>query len=84
MKRCETCKHWEKNKGKYLPQFGTCHGIAMRYELTEWDKESGTIVLTEEAKHMKAFVTDGSDYYAALLPAKDFGCVMHEEGKYES
>ena len=31
MKRCETCKHWEKNKGNYL---------------------------------------------------KDFGCVMHEEGKY--
>lgn len=82
MKHCETCKHWEKNKGNYLKDFGKCHGIGMSYAATEWSKEEDTVVLKAGYEHIKAFVEDGSDYYAALTPTKYFGCVMHEEGKY--
>lgn len=82
MKRCETCKHWEQHSRNYLPQFGKCHGIGMNYGATEWSKEEGTLVLKAGYEHVKAFVEDGSDYYAALTSTKDFGCVMHEEGKY--
>ena len=84
MSRCETCKHWEQHSKKYLPEFGKCHGIGMSYDETEWDKETGKTKLKQGSEHIKAFVEDGSDYYAALLPTKDFGCVMHEEGKYVS
>lgn len=82
MKHCETCKHWEKRGKKFLPEFGVCHGIGMNYGATEW-KEGG-YALKAGYEHVKAFVEDGSDYYAALTPTKDFGCVMHEEGKYVS
>ena len=54
----------------------------MNYAATEWSKEEDTVVLKAGCEHIKAFVEDGSDYYAALTPTKDFGCVMHEEGKY--
>ena len=84
MKHCETCKHWEKRAKKFLPEFGVCHGIGMNYAETEWDKETGKIKLKQGSEHIKAFVEDGSDYYAALISTKDFGCVMHEEGKYVS
>ena len=80
MKRCETCKHWEKRGKKFLPEFGVCHGIGMNYDATEW--KEGVAALKAGYEHVKAFVEDGSDYYAALTPTKDFGCVMHEEGKY--
>lgn len=79
MKTCETCKHWEQNRGSYLPDFGTCHGIGMSYRATEWLPEEEGSVLKKGYKNVKAFVEDGSDYYAALKPTKDFGCVMHEE-----
>jgi len=76
MKNCGTCKHWEE-KGSYIEGVGKCHGIKMRDEVTEWTTEG---LIVEEGN--LAFVTDGSDYYAALLPMKDFGCVMHEEGTW--
>jgi hypothetical protein len=56
----------------------------MRDYATVWDEEIGTRVIAKGYEHVKAFVKDGSDYYAVLLPAKDFGCVMYEEGKYLS
>lgn len=82
MKNCGTCMYWEYTESRKLQGFGKCHGISMSWDATEWDQQTGCLVLTKENKHVKAFVEDGSDYYAALIPSKDFGCVMHVEGKY--
>ena len=80
MKHCETCKHWEE-KGTYTKGVGKCHNIDMIDNDVEWSQGEGR-VLRKGREHVKAFVEDGSSYYAALLPTKDFGCVMHEEGTW--
>ena len=80
MKHCETCKHWEE-KGTFTKGVGKCHGINMIYDDTEWVNGGGR-VLRSGREHVTAFVEDGSSYYAALLPTKTFGCVMHEEGTW--
>jgi hypothetical protein len=35
--------------------------------------------LKSEYANQKAFVSDGSDYYAELSTTKDFGCTEHKE-----
>lgn len=83
MKKCETCKNWEpNNRTMFLPDFGKCHGIGMNYSHTEWCDDEEATQLKEESKHILAFVEDGSDYYAALICKKEFGCAMHREGKW--
>ena len=84
MNKCENCKHWEaNNRTAFLPEFGKCHGIGMNYNHTEWIDNKQSVQLKENSKHIMAFVEDGSDYYAALICTKDFGCLMHQEGVYD-
>ena len=83
MNNCGTCKYWESNaRSMFLPDFGKCHGIEMNYDHTEWTDKRSTAQLKEGSKHILAFVEDGSDYYAALICKKEFGCAMHREGKW--
>jgi hypothetical protein len=49
----------------------------MYWDATEY--VDGVIKLTDECKNQKAFVSDGSDYYAELTTLGDFGCVSHKE-----
>lgn len=83
MNNCGTCKYWESSaRSMFLPDFGKCHGIEMNYNHTEWTDRRSTAQLKEGSKHILAFVEDGSDYYAALICKKEFGCAMHREGKW--
>ncbi len=76
---CGTCRYWKEKQGNYLPDFGYCNAITMSYDKTEWSTDKSKRVLKEEHKNVKAFVEDGSDYYAALLCTKYFFCNMYEE-----
>lgn len=63
MSNCKTCKHWNTNDQLE----GVCERIHGPQE-----PES------EDIHDVLAYVEDGSDYYAALITAADFGCVLHE------
>lgn len=77
MKRCETCFYWDKNEH----QIGTVHKCTMPvmfWDATDWSVDSGR-ALKPEFSNQKAFVSDGSDYYAEFSTTKDFGCIEHKE-----
>lgn len=79
MKTCETCAHWQPEKGyERLKDIGNCKMVIMFWDTTEWSKE-GYLVTKEEYKNQKAYVQDGSDYHASLHTRKDFGCSEHKE-----
>jgi len=78
---CASCKYWEKehvDAPKNI-EIGACQKVQMFWYSTEWKEVDGYYarVLTDEST--KAFVQDGSDYYAELLTLPDFGCVQFEE-----
>ena len=82
MKHCKTCRFWEEPSEKSssgIPHLGRCRAVVMVWDAGEWE-EVGRILKPEYA-HLKAFVTDGSDYWAALLTLPTFGCVQHEPRK---
>lgn len=72
MNTCGTCKYkgdaiegWDDDMDKYGPTgFFLCTFIEQK-------------IRGEEAK-TKAYVKDGSDYYAALCVDDDFGCTLWE------
>ena len=89
MKNCETCKHWERWDARDIPYksgIGECHMVVLFWDASHWGDVGGEYnrVILPEYKDQKAFVQDGSDYLASLYTRKDFGCVSHEEGKYEA
>ena len=93
MKTCGTCKHWKPiatepydlNEGsQYPPGCGHCQAV----EHPEgFETDGGSNKAYEELRKKKnahktaakAYVEDGSGYYAALICKTDFGCVLHEE-----
>lgn len=88
IKHCETCKHWGK-PGEGGEDFRTCTAVVhdKRGLVNEWrsdqldddgyDPEEKAEILGFRSTH-SAIVQDGSGYYAALKPRRDFGCVLHE------
>lgn len=74
-RKCATCKHWHGEQN--ADETRTCAAVPMLWDATEWS-EDGRRVTSPKFANTLAFVTDGSDYFAALLTKPDFGCVMHE------
>ena len=82
MKTCATCKHWNRSRpyqSGYGLGIGTCDAVVQFWAATEWNEDGDARVFMPEHKDKKAFVQDGSDYYAELLTMPDFGCIQHEE-----
>ena len=78
MKTCQTCKFWQQSESEQGSEFGLgrCKAVPMFWDSTEWDEGFNRRVTAAFAE-TKAFVQDGSDYFAKLLTKPDFGCVMH-------
>ena len=75
---CENCKYW-KDKESYSyskVNVNKCAKIKMFWACVEWSEESELI---KKDSDTKAFVQDGSDYFAELLTLKDFGCNQFEK-----
>ncbi len=79
---CKDCKHWvraDKYESGYYQGLGRCAAALMFWDCTEWKKVGECArVLKSEYENNKAFVQDGSDYYAFLLTKPDFGCVQYK------
>lgn len=91
MRTCKDCKHWKKGEDydegdkvarpyhpvTFDPQTEEktveTYGYAVRY------CEHPKILFYERPEIDGAAVVDGSDYFAALLTAESFGCILHEE-----
>lgn len=80
MERCKTCKHWEKPESDHgeVPGTGKCKAVVQFWDATEWDDDYEKRTLKQKYAGRRAFVQDGSDYYAELKTLSDFGCVQHE------
>jgi len=83
MKRCKTCKHWQKPDSNYgeIPGSGKCRAAVQFWDATEWAGYGGRRVLKSEYTGRLFFVQDGSDYYAEMKTLPDFGCVQHEDAR---
>ena len=81
MKRCETCKHWDRPKSDYgeVPGTGKCKAVVQFWKATEWNEDYDRRTLKPEFSNRLAFVQDGSDYYAELKTLPGFGCAQHED-----
>ena len=81
MSTCQTCKHWKRQEefetGHHLG-LGQCENIPMFWNATEWDEDGEGRKFSDCHKDTKAFVQDGSDYWACLLTKPDFGCVSYQ------
>jgi len=90
MKTCVTCKHWSASVDDWeFEELGVrdCKGILMREDIKElahkdhdddrWE-DAGQARENAAMRATRAFVVDGSGYYAALRTHPDFGCVLHE------
>lgn len=77
---CKDCKYWAKDEQTMYGNTGVkrCTKVKMLWDCTKWGEEDDDYerVLADEAG--KAFVQDGSDYYACLLTLGDFGCNQFE------
>lgn len=93
MKRCKTCKHWDK---LYGISYGKCDKVAhvkdnspthVANRMNEADCIGNDDMMQEASDEgflwdecgSPAVLEDGSGYYAALVAKEDFGCVLHEE-----
>lgn len=87
MNTCKTCRHWQKpsdaNKG-YMA-LGLCDptdpdsGEPMNRGFEVRVCQQPTQTRFESPVEANGFgLTDGSNYYAALCTAEDFGCIRHE------
>lgn len=81
---CATCKWWgfgHKDCGDDFPwsELRPCGLIVHRLGYQEYDDKGE--VIPPVMPEARAYVVDGSGYYAALKTASDFGCIKHEEAK---
>lgn len=77
---CQNCSYWEQEEGtRYLAiETGYCSRSMQLWDASEYGRISNAevqLVLTEEAKTVKMFVPDGSDYRASLITTPDFYCI---------
>jgi hypothetical protein len=87
--RCDDCKHWDKDNGKYGT--GLCQKAAAFWDVSEWreyndddfpkpeeEAQRWKRGLKPEFTGLKMFSQDGSDYHAYLLTMPDFFCAHFE------
>lgn len=82
---CKTCKHWTApEKGDYDAMFrpydpDTYEPMEFGFDVRRCQHPS--LLFCERPLESNGFaVRDGSEYFAALYTAEDFGCVRHEPG----
>lgn len=89
MNRCKTCKHWQLEEDRYNNVLHpwdeekgddlTPEEVAQKFGHAVRYCTSPKIVFYEYPPHSDgAVVFDGSEYFAKLGTAQDFGCVLHE------
>jgi hypothetical protein len=81
MKRCETCKHWERLDRIYYGEvtgIGRCHAVAEFWDATVWNNDQDMRTVRPEYAEKLAFVQDEMSCYAELRTLVSFGCVQHE------
>lgn len=85
MNTCKTCKHWQVDGDKNYQALHLCKpedpytGEPMQRGFEVRMCMQPTQTRFEPPVESNGFaLTDGSDYYAALCTAEDFGCVRHE------
>lgn len=76
MNHCKNCAHWDKEDEYPNTNIRTCKKVVMLFNASEWDCETGQLVLMPKYKDCLAFAQDGSDYRAYLITAAEFGCVQ--------
>jgi hypothetical protein len=85
MNRCKTCQHWQlANDQSNLYAEDACRPrdpdtgepMALGYEVRMCRQPNQGFVETPAGPTLFSLV-DGSTYYAALLTAEAFGCVLH-------
>lgn len=76
MNTCGTCKYFGAGEDlwPHSDVLKPCGAIKMG-RIYDYDEEMNAVV---KAPSVIAYVCDGSDYYAALRVAEDFGCVLWE------
>ncbi len=90
MNTCKTCKHWNMppvpDEFMSTTESRLCHPHDPdTYELMEMPFAVGicehpALTFCERPVERNGFgVADGSEYFAVLATAEDFGCVRHEE-----
>lgn len=86
MNRCKTCRHWKE------PGPDAHFNVLSITEPADQDtfEPMKRGFITRQCKHPEQTrfeppvradgfaITDGSEYFAALCTAEDFGCVLHE------
>ena len=80
--RCGTCRYWgdaEDLGERWRRCLGVRHGSTRRTEDGPYDVWLDDYGQGPRVILSRAFVADGSDYYAALKCEADFGCVLHED-----
>ena len=79
---CRTCVHWQKEEGR--GEYMTDPEDPDTYEPMEFEFEvrqctHPKLLFCERPLERDGFaVADGSQYFAGLYTAEDFGCVQHE------
>lgn len=85
MKRCATCRHWKKpaDRGQWITDPhdpDTFEPMQIEFEVRECTHPK--LEFCERPLERDGFaVADGSEYFAALFTAEDFGCVRHEDAE---
>lgn len=83
MSRCKTCAHWTVDPDRLNwitnPEDpDTFEPMELEFEVRRCTHPR--LLFCERPLGSDGFaVADGSVYFAALLTAEDFGCVLHEE-----
>lgn len=86
MERCKTCRHWKPTDKSSNPRADdlcrpidpdTYQPMQRGFETRLCAHPLQTFFETPVASNTFA-LTDGSNYFACLATAEDFGCVLHE------
>lgn len=82
--QCSNCIFWVGNEERYSVAIDAarCKYAINTEDATEWNDESDR-VLKREFEQTKAFVADGSGYFAAFYTKADFCCNAHQQQQAE-
>jgi len=83
-KICKNCLYWNESDSNVIKnaKIGNCSMVKQFWDVTEWvengkDEDGDDVFIRDSKKeftHHKAFVKDGSDYFAELITKEEFGC----------
>lgn len=90
--RCDSCRHWDTEEPLDWVQeraaFRRCLAVQMRCKIedsvqTHLTGKERMAIEIEAIKAARAYVVDGSSYYAALITGPDFHCALFEANMKE-